>query len=318
MATAHPARLGKYEITEVLGEGAMGVVYKGFDPDIRRVVALKTIRQALAGDSVGSAGIAARFRNEAQAGGRLSHPGIVQVYDYGSQEDVAYIAMEFVEGHSLAHYLTHKVRFTDEDIPGLMIQVLDALHHAHEQGVWHRDIKPANIILGRNGRLKIADFGVARIENSGLTQMHTLIGTPACLLAEGLADLGLEVLVGPTPHLAVAPMIRAAGLNYEIEAIDALAGFAEVSGRARGSLAIDLHDRGDGLDTVVDRAQRWLLLDPARARKAVEFLADPSWRAYVFCYAEGHRLCRSFVAGDPGRFARLLDEQLIPADLRPA
>ncbi len=184
MATAHPARLGKYEITEVLGEGAMGVVYKGFDPDIRRVVALKTIRQALAGDSVGSAGIAARFRNEAQAGGRLSHPGIVQVYDYGSQEDVAYIAMEFVEGHSLAHYLTHKVRFTDEDIPGLMIQVLDALHHAHEQGVWHRDIKPANIILGRNGRLKIADFGVARIENSGLTQMHTLIGTPAYMAPE--------------------------------------------------------------------------------------------------------------------------------------
>lgn len=149
-------------------------------------------------------------------------------------------------------------------------------------------------------------------------QSISLIGTPACLLAEGLADLGLEVLVGPTPHLAVAPMIRAAGLNYEIEAIDALAGFAEVSGRARGSLAIDLHDRGDGLDTVVDRAQRWLLLDPARARKAVEFLADPSWRAYVFCYAEGHRLCRSFVAGDPGRFARLLDEQLIPADLLPA
>jgi serine/threonine-protein kinase len=92
--------------------------------------------------------------------------------------------MEFVEGHSLAHYLAHKVRFTDEDIPGLMSQVLDALHHAHEQGVWHRDIKPANIILGRSGRLKIADFGVARIENSGLTQMHTLIGTPAYMAPE--------------------------------------------------------------------------------------------------------------------------------------
>ncbi len=180
----HPTRLGKYQVTEVLGEGAMGVVYKGFDPDIRRVVALKTIRQALAGDEAGGAGIAARFRNEAQAGGRLSHPGIVQVYDFGTQEDVAYIAMEFVEGHSLAHYLAHKVRFTDEDIPGLMTQVLEALHHAHEQGVWHRDIKPANVILGSNGRLKIADFGVARIENSGLTQMHTLIGTPAYMAPE--------------------------------------------------------------------------------------------------------------------------------------
>ncbi len=162
----------------------MGVVYKGFDPDIRRIVALKTIRQSLAGDAAGGAGISARFRNEAQAGGRLSHPGIVQVYDFGQQEDVAYIAMEFVEGHSLAHYLAHKVRFTDEDIPGLMTQVLEALHHAHEQGVWHRDIKPANVILGRSGRLKIADFGVARIENSGLTQMHTLIGTPAYMAPE--------------------------------------------------------------------------------------------------------------------------------------
>lgn len=181
---AHPDRLGKYQITEVLGEGAMGVVYKALDPDIRRTVALKTIRSALAGDVAGGAGIAARFRNEAQAAGRLSHPGIVQVFDFGQQEDVAFIAMEFVEGHTLAHYLGHRVRFTDEDLPGLMAQVLDALHHAHEAGVWHRDIKPANIILGKNGKLKIADFGVARIENSGLTQMHTLIGTPAYMAPE--------------------------------------------------------------------------------------------------------------------------------------
>ena len=180
----HPTHLGKYQITNVLGEGAMGVVYKGFDPDIRRVVALKTIREALATDVAGGAGIAARFRNEAQAAGRLSHPGIVQVYDFGLQDDVAYIAMEFVEGLTLAHYLTHKVRFTDEDIPGLMTQLLEALHHAHEQGVWHRDIKPANVILGRNGRLKIADFGVARIENANLTQMHTLIGTPSYMAPE--------------------------------------------------------------------------------------------------------------------------------------
>ena len=180
----HPTHLGKYQVTNVLGEGAMGVVYKGFDPDIRRTVALKTIRDGLTSDAAGGAGIAARFRNEAQAAGRLSHPGIVQVYDFGQQGDVAYIAMEFVEGLTLAHYLSHKVRFTDADIPGLMTQLLDALHHAHEQGVWHRDIKPANVILGPNGRLKIADFGVARIENANLTQMHTLIGTPSYMAPE--------------------------------------------------------------------------------------------------------------------------------------
>ncbi|MCA0242961.1 MAG: serine/threonine protein kinase [Proteobacteria bacterium] len=176
----HPERLGKYRITDVLGEGAMGIVYKAFDPDIRRAVALKTIRSQVA-DS-GSA--QARFRNEAQAAGRLAHPGIVAVYDFGVDADVAFIAMEFVEGHTLAHYLLNRVRFTDADIPGVMCQVLDALDHAHEQGVWHRDVKPANIIMASNGRLKVADFGIARIEDTQLTQANVMIGTPTYMAPE--------------------------------------------------------------------------------------------------------------------------------------
>lgn len=178
---AHPTTLGKYRITEVLGEGAMGVVYKAFDPDIQRVVALKTIRQNL-GDQGDM--LAMRFRTEAQAAGRLSHPGIVSVYDFGQADAMSFIAMEFVEGRTLAYHLAHQVRFTDEDIPGLMIQLLDALHHAHEAGVWHRDIKPANIILAPNGRLKIADFGIARIDNAGMTQTQMMVGTPAYMAPE--------------------------------------------------------------------------------------------------------------------------------------
>jgi len=180
----HPQTLGKYRITEVLGEGAMGVVYKGFDPDIQRTVALKTIRAQLdtADDSPGSP--ASRFRNEAQAAGRLLHPGIVAVYDFGRDENVAYIAMEFVEGRSLASYLSAKVRFTDTDIPGIMSQLLDALHHAHEKGVWHRDVKPANIIMTTAGRLKVADFGIARIESTHLTQTHYMVGTPSHMAPE--------------------------------------------------------------------------------------------------------------------------------------
>ena len=179
----HPDRLGKYSITEVLGEGAMGVVYKGFDPDIRRTVAIKTIRRQFgaSGDGVSPA---ARFRNEAVAAGRLTHPGIVAVYEFGEDDEVAYIAMEYVEGKTLAHYLSSKVRFTDEDIPGVICQVLDALEHAHEAGVWHRDIKPANIIMARNGKLKVADFGIARIEDSGLTQANVMIGTPTYMAPE--------------------------------------------------------------------------------------------------------------------------------------
>ena len=180
----HPAQLGKYRITEVLGEGAMGVVYKGFDPDIQRTVALKTIRAGLDAEDDSPGAPASRFRNEAQAAGRLGHPGIVAVYDFGRTEQVAYIAMEFVEGRSLASYLSARVRFTDSDIPGIMSQLLDALGHAHDKGVWHRDIKPGNIIMMTTGRLKVADFGIARIESQNLTQTHYMVGTPSHMAPE--------------------------------------------------------------------------------------------------------------------------------------
>ncbi len=187
----HPERLGKYSITEVLGEGAMGVVYKGFDPDIKRTVAIKTIRRqfGVSGEGVSAS---ARFRNEAVAAGRLTHPGIVAVYDFGEHDDVAFIAMEYVEGKSLAHYLTSRVRFTDEDIPGVICQVLDAMEHAHEAGVWHRDIKPANIIMAKNGKLKVADFGIARIEDAGLTQANVMIGTPTYMAPEQFLGTSMD------------------------------------------------------------------------------------------------------------------------------
>jgi len=180
----HPEQLGKYRITEVIGEGAMGVVYKGFDPDIQRVVALKTIRRQLDDGDEAPGSVAARFRNEAQAAGRLMHPGIVGVYEFGRDHHIAYIAMEYVEGRSLATYLANKVRFSDIDIPGVMSQLLDALGHAHEKGVWHRDVKPGNIIMTAGGRLKIADFGIARIEAAGLTQTAVMIGTPSHMAPE--------------------------------------------------------------------------------------------------------------------------------------
>ena len=180
----HPSSLGKYLITEVLGEGAMGIVYKGFDPDIRRTVALKTVRQQLGDDSEFGTTVAGRFLNEAQAGGRLSHPGIVAVYEFGEDHGVKFIAMEYVEGQSLSRYASSGVRFTDSDVPGIMSQLLDAIEHAHQQGVWHRDIKPANVIMTRAGRLKVADFGIARIDGSGLTHATMMIGTPGYMAPE--------------------------------------------------------------------------------------------------------------------------------------
>jgi serine/threonine-protein kinase len=178
-----PAHLGKYSISEVLGKGAMGIVYKGYDPHIHRIVALKTIRKELLDDEQG-ASLLARFRNEAQAAGRLAHPGIVGVYEWGEDDDVVFLAMEYVEGNSLRDYFVRGTRFNSRDMVSVMVQLLNALQHAHEQGVWHRDVKPANIIVMRNGTLKVADFGIARIDSSNLTQVGAIMGTPGYMSPE--------------------------------------------------------------------------------------------------------------------------------------
>jgi tRNA A-37 threonylcarbamoyl transferase component Bud32 len=179
-----PDRLGKYEIVEVLGKGAMGVVYKAFDPDIHRTVAIKTIRKELVDDRERAAMMFARFKNEARAAGRLSHPGIVAVHDYGDTGDLTYIAMEFVQGMSLRDYFNRGTRFQEHDIVSIMAQLLEALQHAHEQGVWHRDIKPANLIVMNNGRVKIADFGIAKVDTSQLTQTGLVMGSPGYMAPE--------------------------------------------------------------------------------------------------------------------------------------
>jgi predicted Ser/Thr protein kinase len=188
----HPERLGKYQVTGVLGEGAMGVVYKGFDPGIQRIVALKTVRRQLLDSGDQGSQMVARFRNEAQAAGRLAHPGIVAVYDYGDEGEVAYIAMEYVEGNTLQRYIGSEVHFNDSDVVSVVVQLLDALEHAHQQGVWHRDIKPANILMTRNGRVKVADFGIARIESARLTQITSVIGTPTCMAPEQFQGLAID------------------------------------------------------------------------------------------------------------------------------
>jgi serine/threonine protein kinase len=182
-----PERLGKYDIVEVLDKGAMGVVFKGFDPDIDRTVAIKTVRKELIEEEDRAGMALARFKNEARAAGRLSHPGIVAVYDYGESRSVAYIAMEFVQGASLREYFNRGTRFAERDAIAIMVQLLEALQHAHDQGVWHRDIKPANLIIMTNGKVKIADFGIARIDTSTLTQTGVVMGSPGYMAPEQYA-----------------------------------------------------------------------------------------------------------------------------------
>ena len=178
-----PEHIGKYRIDSILGEGAMGIVYKAFDPHIERIVALKTIRKALLKDR-DDWQIVTRFKNEAQAAGRLTHQNIVGVYDYGETEEAAFIAMEFVEGKPLTALLTQGKPSSVTRAMVWMIQLLQALAYAHARGVVHQDIKPANLMIASDECLKITDFGIARIESSTLTQTGALIGTPSYMSPE--------------------------------------------------------------------------------------------------------------------------------------
>ncbi len=180
-----PARIGKYEIRGVLGRGAMGRVYDGWDPAIGRRVAVKTIRRTDQNDDEAGEQLA-RFHREAQAAGRLMHPNIVAVYDAGETEDAAYIVMEFVDGQTLKQRLDAEGHLPLAESVRVMQEALAALQFSHDHGVVHRDVKPANIILARDGRVKLADFGVARIDSTAMTQDGTLIGTPAYMSPEQL------------------------------------------------------------------------------------------------------------------------------------
>ncbi|WIT11091.1 serine/threonine-protein kinase [Paucibacter sediminis] len=187
-----PAYIGKYRISGVLGRGAMGVVYKGFDPHIQRAVAIKTILKSLLDGDQGSTMAVARFRNEAQAVGRIAHPGVVAIHEFGEDADSAYIVMEFVEGSTLQQVLMATPMLGLPALLHLMDQLLDALEHAHRQGVWHRDIKPSNLLLSVSGQLKLTDFGIARIENLGLTRVSSVIGTPGYMAPEQYLGEGVD------------------------------------------------------------------------------------------------------------------------------
>ncbi|HEY1466583.1 MAG TPA: hypothetical protein VGF11_05975 [Acidimicrobiales bacterium] len=143
-----------------------------------------------------------------------------------------------------------------------------------------------------------------------------LVGTPQCLLAEGLADLGLEVVMGRHPEATVAEHLHPLGIRYDTEVVGAVSEAGEALGGVRQNAAFRLHEDGADPEVVTDEVARWGLLSRDRAAKSVEFLVHPTWRAYRTCYVEGLPLCRRFVGGDPTRFDRLLAEQLTPADLR--
>ncbi|HET7775864.1 MAG TPA: serine/threonine-protein kinase, partial [Azospira sp.] len=175
-------QLGRYRIDGILGEGAMGVVYRAFDPLLERVVAIKTIKFDAALSERES--FERRFFREAKSVARLSHPTIVTLYDAGKADEVAYMAMEFLEGRELKRYIAEAGPLPYPRIAEMVALVADGLDYAHRQGVVHRDIKPANIMVLGDGSVKITDFGIAQLQTGTKTMTGHMLGTPKYMAPE--------------------------------------------------------------------------------------------------------------------------------------
>jgi len=207
-------RIGRYEIVKELGRGAMGIVYQAIDPTIGRPVAIKTIRLGEVPDPEERARLQQRLFREARSAGILSHTGIVTIYDMDDTGEMAFIAMEFVDGPTLEQLLCEREAVSPVLFLSLLRQTATALDYAHQKGIVHRDIKPANIMVTSNGTAKIADFGIAKVTTSQqFTQAGTLVGTPNYMSPEqvqgltvdgradqfSLAVIAYEILTGAKP-----------------------------------------------------------------------------------------------------------------------
>jgi serine/threonine-protein kinase len=180
--------LGRYQIDKELGRGAMGMVYLGHDPKIGRTVAIKTmmLSQEFEGDKLDD--VKKRFFREAETAGRLNHPNIVTVYDVGEDQELAYIAMDYLKGNDLMSYCKPETLLPARKVFDIVMHVAEALDYAHQQHVVHRDIKPANIIYDEeSGTTKVTDFGVACLTDSSKTKTGTILGSPSYMSPEQLA-----------------------------------------------------------------------------------------------------------------------------------
>ncbi|HWH52558.1 MAG TPA: serine/threonine-protein kinase, partial [Gemmatimonadaceae bacterium] len=180
MTPTRPTKIGKYEVERLVGEGAMGVVYRATDPVLNRPVAIKVMSDALAQDT----DLRERFLREARAAGSLQHPNVITIYDFGEVDGHPYIAMEFVAGSDLEELLARHVPLTVDHALDLMTGVLQGLGYAHKRGIVHRDVKPANIRVDDEGKARLMDFGVAHLTSSSMTRTGVMLGTPSYMAPE--------------------------------------------------------------------------------------------------------------------------------------
>ncbi|MCE5167945.1 Stk1 family PASTA domain-containing Ser/Thr kinase [Paenibacillus profundus] len=208
---------GRYEIIARVGGGGMALVYKALDNLLNRYVAVKVLRQQFVHDEE----FIRRFRREAQSAASLSHPNVVSIYDVGQEEDTHFIVMEYIEGHNLNEIIQERAPLQTEEAVRISIQICDALEHAHQNRIIHRDIKPHNILIGKNGRVKVTDFGIARaVTSSTITQTGSVVGSVHYFSPEhakgvltgeksDLYSLGIvlyQMLTGKLPFLGESPI----------------------------------------------------------------------------------------------------------------
>jgi len=271
MGTSEIKRLGRYEIVAELGRGAMGVVYRARDPQIDRLVAVKTI-SLLGQEPEQQDEYRQRFIYEAQAAGRLQHPGIVTIFDVGEEPEThdSFIVLEYVAGESLNRVLKREKKLSLPRALQLAAELAEALDYAHSQGVVHRDIKPANILITEDGHAKIADFGIAKLNMAHFTLPGRLLGTPAYMAPEQLVgegsdgrsdlfSLGVILYAMVTGH-SPFPGNSATKVSYKV-----------VNREPVPATAFDL-ELPRSLDPVISRA---MAKDPAdRYQRGAEFASD--------------------------------------------
>jgi len=260
---AWPPRIGRYRVDGVIGRGAMGMVYLAHDEGIDRRVALKTIHRRLLEGTDGAEWLE-RFRREVRAAGRCLHPNIVTVFEYGEQDGVPYIVMEYVQGRELREYLKERQPMPLTNAVAVIVQVLHALGHAHASGVIHRDVKPGNIILLADGQVKVTDFGIARMESTeGITQYGMTVGTPSYMAPEQFGGREAD---------RRADLYAAGVVLFEL-----LTGVRPYTGRSAGDLMYQVLNEPPRRATVLNPslpAELETLFDRALAKRPAERFQD--------------------------------------------
>ena len=336
-------RVGKFELHELIGEGAMGAVWKAYDSVIRRYVALKLLSRAGRPSDAQD-----RFMREARAAGALQHPNIVTIYDLGESDDQLFIAMELVDGRDLSSLIALSEPLALERKRDMVIEVLQGLSYAHERGVIHRDVKPSNVRIASDGSVKIMDFGIARLQSADVTGSGAIVGTPTymapeqitngaitpatdifavgCLLYELLAyhkpfegetvhGVLYQVLTtDPKPLRTMAPSIPAALERVVGKALNKVPEERYETARQMQSALFSIRAALSGATDTTERLSlRWTPLPSAVLRLVTH--APIKWRAAALTALMVTALVLLYVSRSPSPVAALPDADLTGATL---